>query len=299
MSEQSSQIKLREAIQLQKAGKIREAIHSYKDFLREKPDSAVGWMNLGTLFAKTGHSSKAIRCYLRSSDLEDHPGLRYNLAVEYYKEEEWTECIQNLKLCLKNDRKNLKAHLLLAYAYQKEGQDDKTEAYLTNAYKLAPKSKTTLIALATFYYDRDKMKQALSFLNVIVNLYPDDSAMKVMKAEILSKTGDFKESLHQLQEVTKSAPGFAHFNDSIRNAKGNQEPEQQIFFDNLKQKGQKKLKEFLTKIELSKENPTDFSPPSAQDAMDLSLVYLFHGDSERAMRYLVYAQKELSKVEPE
>lgn len=46
---------------------------------------------------------------------------------------------------------------------------------------------------------------------------------------------------------------------------------------------------------MNQENPEDFSPPNPQDALDLSLMYLFHGDKERALKYMLYAQKQLEE----
>ncbi|NUM42801.1 MAG: anaphase-promoting protein, partial [Leptospiraceae bacterium] len=79
------------------------------------------------------------------------------------------------------------------------------------------------------------------------------------------------------------------FTKQINETKQDSETKKQ--FEKIQKKKKNKLSEFKSKIELNKENPEDFSGPDSQDALDLSLLHLFNGEPEKAMKYLIYAQK--------
>ncbi|MCC5816537.1 MAG: anaphase-promoting protein, partial [Leptospira sp.] len=166
-----------------------------------------------------------------------------------------------------------------------------TEIYLTNAYKIDPKNKFALGALTVFYYDKGMYSESLKMVDQYLNFYPDDKNLKILRTDILAKQGNYKESLNELTELVKKDTGFLDFQSSVKKSLSGGDPEIKEHVENLAKKTKAKIHEFRTKLELSKENPDDFTPPDPQDAMDLSLLYLFQGDSEKAMKYLVYAKK--------
>lgn len=187
----------------------------------------------------------------------------------------------------------LKSHILLAYCYRQLEKDDKTELYLTNAIRLDPKNRMALTALATLYFEKERWKECLEAANKVSKLFPNDSRMQVLLSEVHTRLGNFKQSFEILKQATSQSKGFTRFSDTIEEFKKN--PEEAAFFDSLEKLTKNKLNEFRSKFEMSQENPEDFSPPNPQDALDLSLMYLFHGDKERALKYMLYAQKQLEE----
>lgn len=226
--------------------------------------------------------------------LEKDPGFIQawlNLGSLQFRMEKKKEAVRSLKQGLRLDKRLLQAHLLLAQIYREENQEKQTEIYLTNAYKIDPKNKFALGALSVFYYDNGLYVESLKMVDQYLNFYPDDKNLRILRTDILAKQGNYKASLNELTELVQKDAGFASFQSSVKKSISGEDPEIRNHVENLAKKTKDKIHEFKAKLELSKENPEDFAPPDPQDAMDLSLLYLFQGETEKAMKYLVYAKK--------
>lgn len=235
-----------------------EAEKLYKQSLEKDSHSVNGWLNLGSL---------------------------------QYRMDRKKDAIHSLKNALRLNKKLLQAHLLLAHIYREEGIEKQTEIYLTNAYKIDSKNKFALGALSVFYYDKGMFTESLRMVDQYLNLYPDDKNLRILKTDILAKQGNYKASLTELTDLVKKDAGFIGFQSAVKEKLSDGDPEIKAHVEDLAKKTKSKIHEFKAKLELSKENPEDFSPPDPQDAMDLSLLYLFQGESEKAMKYLMYAKK--------
>ncbi|AAN47259.1 tetratricopeptide repeat protein [Leptospira interrogans] len=282
-----------QALNLEKEGKYPEAILLYEGLIQSQPKYQKSYLNLGALYSKQGNSKKAIEIYQKALQVGKSPELYYNIGIELYRSGETETAIRSLKKSLEIEKRFLKSHILLAYCYRQLEKDDKTELYLTNAIRLDPKNRMALTALATLYFEKERWKECLEAANKVSKLFPNDSRMQVLLSEVHTRLGNFKQSFEILKQATSQSKGFTRFSDTIEEFKKN--PEEAAFFDSLEKLTKNKLNEFRSKFEMSQENPEDFSPPNPQDALDLSLMYLFHGDKERALKYMLYAQKQLEE----
>ncbi|EMO87973.1 tetratricopeptide repeat protein [Leptospira noguchii] len=282
-----------QALILEKEGNYPEAIRLYEDLIQSQPKYQKPYLNLGALYSKQGNSKKAIEVYQKALYVGKSPELYYNIGIELYRTGETETAIRSLKKSLEIEKRFLNSHILLAYCYRQLERDDKTELYLTNAIRLDPKNRMALTALATLYFEKERWRDCLETANKINKLFPNDPRMQVLLSEVHTRLGNFKQSFEILKQATSQSKGFTRFSDAIEESKKN--PEEAAFFDSLEKLTKNKLDEFRSKLEMNQENPEDFSPPNPQDALDLSLMYLFHGDKERALKYMLYAQKQLEE----
>lgn len=280
-----------EAVKLERTGDIESAKKKYKEILDIDPKYHLAYQNLGVLSAKEGNHSDAVYFFTKAFQLNENIKNCYNLAVSLYRMGELEKSINFLKQTLTYEKKFISAHLLLAQIYQKLGNDDKTEIYLNNVIKIESNHKSALGGLAMFYYERSRYPESLKMIERYLVLYPGNTQLKVIQSEILAKQGNFKASANLLVDMVKTDTGFTNFNETLSSAWKEEDEIVKESLERIQTKAKKKLKEFQTKLELSKENPEEFSPPEPQDALDLSLLYLFNGNPEKAMQYLVFAQK--------
>ncbi|EMI70531.1 tetratricopeptide repeat protein [Leptospira noguchii] len=282
-----------QALILEKEGNYPEAIRLYEDLIQSQPKYQKPYLNLGALYSKQGNSKKAIEVYQKALYVGKSPELYYNIGIELYRTGETETAIRSLKKSLEIEKRFLNSHILLAYCYRQLEKDDKTELYLTNAIRLDPKNRMALTALATLYFEKERWRDCLETANKVNKLFPNDPRIQVLLSEVHTRLGNFKQSFEILKQATSQSKGFTRFSDAIEESKKN--PEEAAFFDSLEKLTKNKLDEFRSKLEMNQENPEDFSPPNPQDALDLSLMYLFHGDKERALKYMLYAQKQLEE----
>jgi len=277
-----------QALACEESGDIEDAIKFYNSSIEVEPSFVKSYQNLGSIYSKLGNRKQAHELFQKAAQISPSSETFFNLAVEEYKTDNIENAIHHLRQSLEFDKRYLNAHLLLANAYEKSGKEEKTEIYLNNAYKIDPKNKMVLSALVFFHYERDHFGESLKLIDEYCALFPDDTRFIILKSDILSKEGSYAKSIQALENLTKNNSDFT---SHIQDAKKNLDAETKKHFANIEKKAKAKLSEFKAKIELSKENPEDFSGPNSQDAFDLSILHLFNGEPEKAMKYLVYAQK--------
>ncbi|TGL51629.1 tetratricopeptide repeat protein [Leptospira kemamanensis] len=286
-----------EAVRLERNGEWDRAETQYKSLLEKDPNYHLALQNLGVIYAKQGKHAEAIPLFSKAYQLHANVKNCYNLAVSLYKHNEIEKAVSFLKQTLSFEKKFISAHLLLAQAYQKLGNDEKTEVYLNNVIKIEPNHKSALGGLAMFYYERNRFPESLKMIERYLILYPGNAQLKIIQSEILAKQGNYKASANLLTTMVKEDVGFTHFNETLQSSWQEEDSIAKESLERIQSKAKKKLKEFKTKLELSKENPDEFSPPDPQEALDLSLLYLFNGNPEKAMQYLVFAQKMKEKTD--
>ncbi|XDD42580.1 tetratricopeptide repeat protein [Leptospira sp. WS60.C2] len=294
---QEIQTLFNEAVRLERNGEWDRAETQYKLVLEKNPNYHLAMQNLGVIYAKQGKHAEAIPLFSKAYQLSPNVKNCYNLAVSLYKHHETEKAISFLKQTLSFEKKFISAHLLLAQAYQKLGNDEKTEVYLKNVIKIEPHHKSALGGLAMFYYERNRFPESLKMIERYLILYPGNAQLKIIQSEILAKQGNYKASANLLTTMVKEDVGFTNFNESLHSTWQEDDAIAKESLERIQSKAKKKLKEFKTKLELSKENPDEFSPPDPQEALDLSLLYLFNGNPEKAMQYLVFAQKMKEKAD--
>jgi tetratricopeptide (TPR) repeat protein len=291
MANPETQSLYNEAVRLEKSGNLTASKEKYLKILELDPDFHLAYQNLGAISAKEQNHRLAIDYFTRAIKLVPDYKNYYNVGVSFYRLKEYEKAIQFLKQALHFDKRFLLSHLLLAQIYQLLDNDEKTEIYLTNVIKIDPNHKSALGGLAMYYYERNRYPESLRMLERYLILYPGNSQLRLIQSQVLAKQGNFKASAQMLVEMTKTDVGFTSFNDTLSHAWQEEDEISKKSLERIQGTAKKKLKEFQTKLELSRENPEEFSPPEPQEALDLSLLYLFNGNPEKAMQYLVFAQK--------
>ena len=121
--ERSPQDLLKEAQSLQQAGKLDEAIADYRLILKTYPDVAPVRSDLGAALAGEGRYQEAIVEYERALQLQPLPQIRLNLALAYYKADKLELAVDNLKKVHEQMPDDLRAAMLLADCYLRQGQN--------------------------------------------------------------------------------------------------------------------------------------------------------------------------------
>ncbi len=124
-SPRSPQDLFKEAQSLHQAGKLEQAIEDYRLILKQYPDLAPVRSNLGAALASAGRYEEAIDEYERALKLQDHPQIRLNLALAYYKANKITLAVENLEKVHKALPDDLRVTMLLADCYLRLDENKK------------------------------------------------------------------------------------------------------------------------------------------------------------------------------
>ena len=105
------------------AGQYEEAIASYKEALRIKPDDADAHYNLGYVYRELGQYEEAIASFKKSIRIKpDDANAHYSLGLAYDESGQYEEAIASYKEVLRIKPDDADAHFFLVLAYVNAGQ---------------------------------------------------------------------------------------------------------------------------------------------------------------------------------
>ena len=287
-----------EALKREKSGKLDDAIALYKKSLQQNPGFRPALMNLGGVYGKLRRPADSIPYYEAALKLGVDEAVHFNLGSEYYQSKNYETASAHLFACLKINPRFLRAHILLAYVYEARSLPEKAEVYFRNALKLQPGSRIAVLGLLLNLSERAKYSEALGICDQFLKQAPGDETVLGLRAGLLMETGDYQTSTEELQRLSKESPGYASFGDHVQKARQSSDEESRVFFEGVRNRIQDRSKTLRQKIEerkraraAGKKLDTAELKDDAKDMMDLSLMYLFSGESEKAMQFLVQAKK--------
>lgn len=138
-------------------GKIEAAIKEYRKLLAENPNDASTLNRLGDLYARIDRIDEAVRLFSQIADRYTDDGF-------------FVKAIAIFKKIIKLDPTRLAVYERLAELYHKQG--------------LVPEARTQYQVLVDYYQKHDNPASAISVLQRMVILVPDDPAPHVKLAEL-------------------------------------------------------------------------------------------------------------------
>lgn len=299
------------ALAAQQAGRYNAALKLYKAAAREDSNFREAFVNLGALYSRAKRPDLALGFFRRALDLRSDAAVNFNLGSECYKLERYAESERHLKAALKLELRLIKAHILLAYLYDKQQRHDKAAIYFQNALRIDPGSRPAALGLAVSYSDREQYEQALAVLEKYRAQAPGDQFVNSLRAGLLLKLNRYSESLEEYRELTKSDAKFTDFSEHLKAARSENESEYQAMFDGIDDKIRARTERLREKIVARKARlakakadsasqgtakaaapePADDLQADLKDMVDLSFLHLFNGDTDRALQFLMQARK--------
>ena len=285
-------------------GRFQEALKYYKAAARQDAAFRPAFNNLGALYARAGRPDLAIGFFKRALELGADDIVNFNLGSEHFRLEQLNESESFLKTALRLNPRFLKAHILLAYLYEKQDRHDKADIYFKNALKLDPRNRMAALGLTVSLAERGLHEDALAAADKFLAFFPHDEALRNLRAGLLLKMNRYQESLGEFSELTKTSKKFTSFTDHIKAARAEQNDEYDRVFEGVDDKIKERTRRLRAKIEKRKElmnlRKGQASPPvesaeelkeNLKDMVDLSFLHLFNGDTEKALQYLLQARK--------
>jgi tetratricopeptide (TPR) repeat protein len=122
---QSPQDLLKEAVTFHQQGRLEEAIRDYELFLDIYPDAPEVRSNLGAALVATGKYARAIEEYKLALLKKPDPKLHLNLALAYYKTDDFASAVGELEKVRAVEPDNRQVQTLLADSYVHTGENKK------------------------------------------------------------------------------------------------------------------------------------------------------------------------------
>lgn len=273
----------------EKSGRIDEAVNYYNECLKQDAFYRPAIMNLGVISSRLRKHEEAYSYFKKAVSIRQDTAALFNLGSECYQLKKYEEAVRYLKGALKLESRFFRAHLLLAYIYEGQDQPDKAEVYFRNSLKLDPSSRIATLGMILLLSESGRYSEAIQFAESYKQKAKPDTTIQNLLAGLYLKVKDYKKSAEELSAAVKQK-SYASFTDHLAKAREEKDAESEQFFTRVNEQLKQKTAELRKKLEAKKQT-ANAETEEAKDYVDLSLMYLFSGKTEEAMKLLVQARK--------
>lgn len=177
------------AQELQRAGNLAAAEKAYRSFLRQHPNSAEAYGNLGVTLAGQGQLAGAVEAYRSALRLNPRlSALHINLGLAYYKMEDRQSAVAEFRSYLRKDPANSRVRQLLATALLE--LDRASEAAELYQSLLSSKDPAVQLGLAAAYIRLHRTAEADALLESLMS-QTDSAPVQLMLAQAYLSANDF------------------------------------------------------------------------------------------------------------
>lgn len=292
-------------------GDIKSALKLFRESARHNPVFRPPILRLGELYSRAKRPELAIAFFQRALELQVDSAVLFNLGSESYRLDLLDQSIQYLRAAIKQDARLLKAHLLLAFIYRKKKAQTKAIVYFQNVRKLEKNNRMAFLGESIALVELKKYQEAKELIQIYLSRNSKtDHAFTELRAGIDLYIGDIDSSYKGFNELAKNSKKFTRFTDHLKAARVAEDAEFMDSFEGLDTKITDKTKKLKIRMAKRKKRLNDKKDLTAQkngiegaiestdelkedlkDMVDLSLLHLFNGDSQKALQFLFQAKK--------
>ena len=196
--------------QLLAKGDVKQAWALFEEAIRNNPEDARAWLDLGLVYEEVGDMAAAERAYRRSTEIDGNFAEAYNnLGVLLRERGDLDEAIAMLERAAKLDPGLGPARFNLALAYEDNGDAAKAEREYLAAIGVLPNDPIPRINLAMLFLDTGRPNDALDQLRAAAPRVQGDVLLSIAVGGALRRAGapaDAVEVLHGALEYASDPP---------------------------------------------------------------------------------------------
>jgi tetratricopeptide (TPR) repeat protein len=205
---QSPQELLKHAVTLHQQGKLKEAIRDYELFLDIYPNAPEVRSNLAAALVATGQYAQAIDEYKLALMKKSNWKLELNLALAYYKTDDFRDAIGELEKVRLADNDNRQAQTLLADCYVHTGENKKAIDLLWPVFAASPNDAAVDYILGTALARDGQTDLAQRVINPLMQ-GPDSAEIHLLLGTARFTARDFPGALKELRKAAEMNPNLA------------------------------------------------------------------------------------------
>jgi len=261
------------AVQLEKEGKLPNALNEYISIIRDDREFRDAFLNLGYLYSKMNRLSDAMKCYERALALEKDYLTYFNIGSIYYKMEEYKKAVINLERSRNINSNFALSTLVMGLCYSRMNNIKAAETNFLKVLQIWPGNRVALTALAIIYYNLERFDESIPLLNRLISFDAGNQKIRELKSNILLKQGKINKSAEEVKHISKISDGYRYYDDFIQSVPVEAYTDRYGTLDE--------------KIDFLKER----SEKDRDSLISLSLCHLFKGETDTAIDYLFEAKK--------
>lgn len=286
-------------IELQKSGKIEQAIEQYELSVKASPRYPV-LANLGSAYASLGRYQEAIACYEQALKLAPgQPGITLNLGLAHYKTGNLQKAAGLFEAVRKLDPASVQAQILLADCYFQLGDYARVIRELEPLEPKRPDDRAIAYLLGTAYLRDKQMEKGQRLVDRILR-NGDSAEARLMMGTALAEVQKNKEAIAEFERAIQLNPKIPLAHSSLGLAlirSGDREAALPHFEEELKINPNDFTANFYAGFLRRRSNKDEEALPYLQKALQLrpgnettafqmSLIRLQRGELDEAQRIL-------------
>ncbi len=152
-------------------GKYENAVEAFLEAVKQEPKEAVGYINLGNVFASIGDPEKAEPFFQEAITLDEDAGTAYyGLANLYFNKERYEEASKLYEKAIRKGVEEADAYFMLGKSLERSDNGKLALPYLQRAAELAPDDLEARLAYGILLANMELFTEASEeFLFVISN----------------------------------------------------------------------------------------------------------------------------------
>jgi tetratricopeptide (TPR) repeat protein len=201
---------------LAQTGRVGEAIGHYEQALRIKPNFAVAHCNLGVALTQTGRLPEAIEHLQQALRIE--PGYaeaHCNLGVALAQAGRIQEAIEQEQQALRIKPGYAEAHYNLGVALARLGRLPETVAHFEQALRIQPEYAEVHCNLGLVLIQLGKTQEAMEHYEQALRLKPDFAEAHYNLGNVLARSGRIPEAIGHYEQALRDKPDYPEAQNSL------------------------------------------------------------------------------------
>ena len=193
---------------------LLEAIRTAQAAVRNSPDDAEVWGQLGHVYLSHGWEIPAIPCYRQASELAPNEFRWFYFLGRLTKERQPEAAVKSLTRALTLNCEYAPAHLYLAATFRILGKLDEAQQHLEAAKDLQPNNPFSELWLGEIALAQQQLELARTHLENALRLNPRQSEAHALMAQVAVAFGD-KQAAKQHAQAARHASQYSDLADPL------------------------------------------------------------------------------------
>ncbi|MBE1554623.1 tetratricopeptide repeat protein [Sporosarcina limicola] len=142
-------------------GSYEKAVEAFMKAVEQDPKNAIGYINLGNVFASLSDAEKAEPFFQKAITLDKEAGTAYyGLANLYYNKERYEEAAKLYETAIRQGVEEADAYFMLGKSLERTGNEKLALPYLQRAAELAPEDLEARLSYGILLANMELFKEA-------------------------------------------------------------------------------------------------------------------------------------------
>ena len=203
----SQAVEERQALQLERTGRLAEAESAWKVLSAAHPRDAMPPAHIGLLEAQQQRYAAAVTYYRRAIGLDPHlPEVVLDLGLAYFKLGENAKAIEVLAPLLAADPDDLRLNVVVGMAHYGKGDYKGAVPYLNHAAVQNPRNLQLLLDLGHSCLLSKQLKCVAEVYERMAAIDENSAEVRMLKGELLDELRDTVGAIEEFQAAERADP---------------------------------------------------------------------------------------------